>query len=542
MQQLELFKSEKKGHHKAESYTGVYAMHKYWSKKPYNIVRYFIKKYSSGNDIVLDPFCGSGISVIESIILGRKAIGIDINPSAIFITEQMIKRIDTNSVLKYFEKIKNNINSKIDSLYEIERDGKIIPATHFIWEDGKLSEIWYSNGGRKKNVFKPLKEDELKAKEIKVKDIPYFYPKTSFFHNSRVNTKKGQKVYDLFTPRNLYALSLLYNEIEKIEDEDVKNLLKFVFTSSVGQSSKMVFIVKRRGKNKGNTVEKKEVGSWVIGYWTPKDFFEINVWKNFESRFYKIIKAKNEQLYSNYLIKETKNIQDIIFNDFNLCLLNQPAQKALKNISDNSIDYIITDPPHGDRIPYLELGILWNSWLKKEPNFKDEIVISNAKERQKDIKNYNLLLNKVFSEIYRVLKPNKYFSLMFNSLDDETWMNLMTQLSQIGFVLSKIETLGYSANSVVQDNRKKGLKTDFVLTFVKNEETKTKLNILTVKDNKNYLEKNIEKIIDEQNNKEIYNLINHIFKHFLNKGKFFKLSDIIRIINKKVQSYGTNIS
>ena len=540
IQQLELFKTETKGHHKADTYTGIYAMHKYWSKKPYNIIRNFIERYSKKNELVLDPFSGSGISVIESIILGRKAIGIDINPSAIFITEQMIKKIDTNEVLKYFEKIKKNIKQKIDELYEIKREGNVVYATHFVWEKGKLSEIWYSNGGRKKIVFKPRIEDELKTKEIKIESIPYFYPKTHFFHNPRVNTKKGQKVCDLFTPRNLYALSMLYNEIEKVEKKEIKDILKFVFTSSVGQSSKMVFIVKRRGKNNGNTVEKKEVGSWVIGYWTPKDFFEINVWKNFESRFNKIIKAKNEQLYANYEIKETSKVQDIIYKDFNLCLLNQPAQKLLNNIPDNSIDYIITDPPHGDRIPYLELGTLWNSWLKKEANFNDEIVISNAKERNKDIKDYNSLINKVFDEIFRILKPTRYFSLMFNSLDDTTWINLISHLSKIGFELSKIETLGYSANSVVQDNRKKGLKTDFVLTFKKNKSTLSDIRVLTLKENKDYLEKYIAEIIKKEDNKEIYHLLNQIFKHFLNNGEFFRLSEIIKIINEKVILNGTD--
>jgi DNA modification methylase len=535
MYQLELFKTEKKGHYKADTYTGIYAMHKYWSKKPYNIIRTFIEKYSNENEIVLDPFCGSGISVIESIILGRKAIGIDINPSAIFITEQMLKKINTNEVLRIFEDIKNRIKNKIDELYKIERDGNAIYATHFIWEGDKLTEIWYSNGNRKKMVFKPLSEDEKNAKKIKIDDIPYFYPKTPFFHNSRVNTKKGQRVCDLFTPRNLYALSILYNEIEKIEEEEVKNLLKFVFTSSVGQSSKMVFIVKRRGKNNGNTTEKKEVGSWVIGYWTPKDYFEINVWKNFESRFKKIIKAKNEQLYTSYEINETQNIQDIIDQDNNLCLLNKPAQKELKNLPDNSIDYIITDPPHGDRIPYLELGTLWNSWLKKEANFEDEIIISNAKERNKDINNYNQLINDVFVEIYRILKPNRYFSLMFNSLDDETWINLIINLSKIGFRLSNIETLGYSANSVVQDNRKKGLKTDFVLTFKKDIYSKSgDIKIRSLKEHKSYLENNIFKIINEEDNKEVYNLINQIFKYFLKKEEFFRLSEVIKIINEKV--------
>lgn len=44
---------------------------------------------------MIDLFCDSGISVIESIILERKAVGIDINPAAIFITEQMLKKINT---------------------------------------------------------------------------------------------------------------------------------------------------------------------------------------------------------------------------------------------------------------------------------------------------------------------------------------------------------------------------------------------------------------------------------------------------------------
>jgi len=535
MRQLELFETKEEEYYSAETYSGIYAMHKYWSKKPANIIRDLIKKYSLEGDIVLDPFCGSGVSIIESLTLNRKAIGIDINPSAIFITKQMLNRVNPNSLLEYFNIIKDNIKPQIDRLYEIERDGKIITASHFIWEDDKLSEIWYFNK-RKKNILKPLKEDELSATKIKLNDIPYFYPKNSFFKNSRINTKEGQKVFDLFTPRNLYALSMLYNEIEKIDDSDIRDIFKFIFTSSIGQSSKMVFILNRKKRDSnGNFIERKEVGSWVIGYWTPKNFFEINVWRNFDIRFKKIFKAKSNQFCLDLKIDKTDNIQDIIYGNFNFCLLNEPSQIALKNFPDNSIDYIITDPPHGDRVPYLELGILWNSWLKQEPDFENEIVISNAKERKKDIKNYNLLINRVFFEIYRTLKPNRYFSLIFNSLDDEVWLNLILELFKIGFVLYNIEILGYSANSVVQDNRKKGLKTDFILTFMKsNKKMDINLNILTLENNRDYLEKSVEKIINRESNKEIYNLINKSFKFFLKRNEFFKLSEILEIINRKV--------
>ncbi len=40
------------------SYTGLYSMHKYWGKKPHNIVRSFIERYTQSGDLVLDPFLG----------------------------------------------------------------------------------------------------------------------------------------------------------------------------------------------------------------------------------------------------------------------------------------------------------------------------------------------------------------------------------------------------------------------------------------------------------------------------------------------------
>ena len=66
-------------------YSTIYAMHKYWAKKPHNIINEYIKKYSKKNDIILDPFSGSGIALIEGYNSKRKAIGIDINPTAFFL-------------------------------------------------------------------------------------------------------------------------------------------------------------------------------------------------------------------------------------------------------------------------------------------------------------------------------------------------------------------------------------------------------------------------------------------------------------------------
>lgn len=59
---------------------------------PY-VVKNLLIKYTNKNDIVLDQFVGSGTTIIESLLLNRKTIGIDINDKALNITKSRIKDI-----------------------------------------------------------------------------------------------------------------------------------------------------------------------------------------------------------------------------------------------------------------------------------------------------------------------------------------------------------------------------------------------------------------------------------------------------------------
>jgi adenine-specific DNA methylase len=503
-------------------------MHKYWSKKPYNIIKQFIEKYSDEKDIILDPFNGSGVSVSESIFNGRKGFGIDINPSAIFITEQQLNKIDIGKFEKEFRNIEKELKQKINSFYSLNINNQKETVTHFIWEGDKINEIWYKKANKKVVVF-PSEEDYKLYNSFSYDNIFLFYPKEQFFTNSRINAKNEKHVYELFTPRNLLGLSLLMDRIEKIKDENIKNMFKLCFTGATGQASKMVFVINRKDKY-GNI--KKEVGSWVIGYWIPKENMEINVWNCFNNRYNTILKAKKEYGKLDINIKKTNKFEDLLTSS-NLLLINEASQIALQKIPSESIDYIITDPPHGDRQPYLELSMMWNSWLKKEHeiNYENEIIISNAKKRNKNIENYHELLNNVLDEIERVLKYGKYFSLMFNSIDDKTWTNLITYVNTLNFKIEKIETLNYSANSVIQDNRKGGLKTDFILTFKKSKKEFKEVKFVKMKENNQLFIDIINSHLKRNTNGlETYELLNYLIHEFLNNHEFFKLSEVLKLL------------
>ncbi|CAM4266048.1 hypothetical protein [Treponema peruense] len=136
-------------------------------------------------------------------------------------------------------------------------------------------EVWYKiKGDKTKKIRKGLKEDVELANNPK--EEPLWYPTSKMFENSRINVNKDQKVSDLFTKRALVGLSLLLDEISKIEDPLIKSVFELTLTGTLSQASKLVFVIRNRKKNEGSE-SKADVGSWVIGYWVPEEHFEINV-------------------------------------------------------------------------------------------------------------------------------------------------------------------------------------------------------------------------------------------------------------------------
>lgn len=62
------------------------------TQKPYSIMAKMISVSSNLGDIILDPFAGSGTTLVAAKQLGRKYIGIEINPEYCEIAEERLKQ------------------------------------------------------------------------------------------------------------------------------------------------------------------------------------------------------------------------------------------------------------------------------------------------------------------------------------------------------------------------------------------------------------------------------------------------------------------
>lgn len=446
------------------SYTGLAGFHKYWGKKPIESISYLVENLTEEGDVVMDPFLGSGLVAIECLSRNRKFIGIDINPFSIEYTTFLLSLPRSQDYYDALKKIENEVAEEINNTYRIP-DGRI--ASHYLWEDGQLVSIWMKpESGRTRQEIEPTPDDIdtfLRYQSYEPKN----FRQLTFFTNSRINVKPTMSLHDVFTGRALMNIDRIIEAVRSFPSP-LKRALLLTLTSASGQMSNMVFAIKNRtgrGKRKSNGT-RIEVGSWVIGYWIPKTHFEINVWNCFINRANRLLRALPDIQPSFRFSTEFPKNGSGFSND--AILLNNDCRLVLKNLPDESVSFVCTDPPHSDRMPYLELSEMWNSILGHHADFENEIVVSNAKERGKTKSVYNQNMTEFFQETIRVLKEEGYIALFFNARDEESW----EYLKYIEKTSTALEFMGcfpmaYSATSVVQDNRKGAMKSDYILIYKK---------------------------------------------------------------------------
>jgi len=83
--------------------------HRYPAKFIPHIVSRLAEKYTRVGDFIVDPFGGCGTTLVESKVMGRPSIAVDINPVAVLITKAKITPIDLVKIEKEFFILKNRL-------------------------------------------------------------------------------------------------------------------------------------------------------------------------------------------------------------------------------------------------------------------------------------------------------------------------------------------------------------------------------------------------------------------------------------------------
>jgi 16S rRNA G966 N2-methylase RsmD len=355
----------------------IFNQHTYWTKQPIESITYFIEKYTQKGEVILDPFCGSGMTGLGATLTGRKAILRDISPACIHIATGYNKKLKIDykvldefignikdKLIKFYVTKCNQCNKQAKIKYEIigekykDKNGEIVSISEELFNSiknnsefdkskGKIQDltflehfvlrICYSCSCSKEKMFKvPCKNDLMDKSYLNESNK---FPTDFFFGKEcKRNFKKNiYQVSDLYSKKNLFALNFIREQILLVKDQSLKDFLLFNFTSILFNTSLM-----SRYRGYENTSIK--MGT----YYVPQLIKDNNVVASYVRKVLSSYNA-NKDIFSG---------TDIINVEISL-----GDATNLIGIEDDSIDLIYTDPPYADIINYSELNLVWESWL-----------------------------------------------------------------------------------------------------------------------------------------------------------------------------------
>lgn len=280
-------------------------------------------------------------------------------------------------------------------------------------------------------------------------------------------------IHQLYSFRNAFVLSQLLKKVESYP-QDIQSALKvFILSYNQSHSTLMTRVVAKKG-NKDFVLTGAQSGVMYIS--------SLPVEKNIIEGLKRKIKTFRDAI--DLVNKSQSRVQFVNGSSINTIL------------ADNSIDYVFTDPPFGDYIPYSEINQINEIWYGEKTNSTDEVIINH--NQKKGTNEYSSLMTSVFSEVYRCLKTKGLCTVVFHSAKAEIWRSIITAYQIAGLSILKTGILDKVQASFKQVNSSITVKGDPLLLLTKSTEIRQTNNI----DDKIVAAKIIERHSHEANCKE----------------------------------------
>lgn len=173
------------------------------------VARKLIEVFSSEGDTVCDIFCGSGTTLVESSLLNRNSIGIELNPLAVLIAKAKTNPIDPQTLA-------NNLNMILNSYNNIKNAEP--PSFNNI-------KFWFSE-----RVIKDLAKLKQAIWKISEENIRNFFS-VCFSEIVRVVSFTRHKEFKLFRDKNKLEESFkpdVLSEFIKICENNILGMREYI--------------------------------------------------------------------------------------------------------------------------------------------------------------------------------------------------------------------------------------------------------------------------------------------------------------------------
>lgn len=211
----------------SETTKHVHRLHPYKGKFIPQLVEYFLDSHTDNykkniyfqpGDIVLDPFCGSGTTLVQANEFGIHSIGIDVSRFNSLISEVKLHNYDFGLLKKIFNEVKNE-------LIDFQSEKGIV-----LLEKELNQEIWKLNA----KYFPIKKQDNDHIGSIKEKEIVSFYEKLITKYDLKIKQENNRSFLDKWYLNSIrQEIDFVFSIIKNEPDKSLKKILAIILSRTI---------------------------------------------------------------------------------------------------------------------------------------------------------------------------------------------------------------------------------------------------------------------------------------------------------------------
>ncbi len=290
-----------------------------------------------------------------------------------------------------------------------------------------------------RHVKKPDKFDLDLIKQIENTKIQDWYPQNALPKGDKTGEPLRigiTNVHHFYTKRNMIFLAYMIQNFFNIKNKSIQKIMLLLKTSFDPS-----FVSKLTRYNFGKRGNSPLSGTLYI--------------PSFQ------VERKGSEVFKNKLNDFLFQFDGESENE-----ISTQSSTKIPQITNNSIDYIFTDPPFGANLMYSELNFIQESWLKVMTNNKDEAIMNDT--QKKGLTEYQKLMTDCFTENHRILKPGRWMTVVFHNSQNSVWIAIQEALEKAGFVIADVRTLDKQQGTFNQTfNKSSAVKQDLVISSYK---------------------------------------------------------------------------